>query len=946
MLRLALAAFAALFLIVTAPAQAARVDLIGTQILVSTEPSDSSNDLQITRTSATATTVTVADTTALTAPGCTGDGTTLVSCPVPANVSLVANVLFGSGGKTVRVNGPLRSDISGGPGNDTLQGGSLADIISGDAGNDTILGGDSPGTAVTDADYLIGEAGNDTLDGQDGNDRFSGGPGGDTIRDTSTQETSDQVEYHTGNYYPDDARTVGVTVSLDGVANDGSVEDSATPGDGGFKDNVEATVTAVDGTEYADTLIGNAGPNDLSGFLGNDTITGGPGRDIMHGHAGNDTLNARDGVADQTINCNNSDSSQAEQPNTAIIDAGLETALNCSIVDGGTSAPPAPGPGPGALPPVLPGPPAPFSAALPKPAVKDVETFPVKTVKMGDFSRGSRLCRNRWCTAARVKSYLESQKLNVDFEIKQATSKALEKAVGREVEIGEVLYTDPKAGETLTSGPKRAVEVKVYEFAPNNLANCNLERPYIRVAKELFRLTDYLKGMTIDRAMDTLKDMGCKTSQYEVVDKMSTKVNDVTLTSVKVAKKKVELTVTHPPQRLRLTDVKAVIPRDRPHVPLVFSSGGELSIPDQAFLMAVRPVTESGISFANVRVALRDREGAFVTGNTTDANGVAQFGSPDALKTGFYELWAYVCDPEGDCMVGTRSIKVIKLRKDRGYLGLDGRTVSPGLNARAAQATPAEVSAIKAEHGQLAAQIITKVATAPQFINAQRVQPNGEVAKAVQTLNSAATSPLARTGMAGYYDALKSVGVEMSYLGGAGGVTDVSLGKPVVKTGVVSNGNRVATVQTVATDVSGGILTLKVGKVVFAPHGMFYVVDGGGGVVGSPQRLKVDANSPDLDLVPLQGAMAVGIAGGQKPAGLIGKDGGKLIGMDGSTLIGMDGSTLVGMDGGTLIGMDGSTLVGNDGSTLISNDGSTVIARDGASFRTPGAGLVAAGGLN
>ena len=58
-----------------------------------------------------------------------------------------------------------------------------------------------------------------------------------------------------------------------------------------------------------------------------------------------------------------------------------------------------------------------------------------------------------------------------------------------------------------------------------------------------------------------------------------------------------------------------------------------------------------------------------------------------------------------------------------------------------------------------------------------------------------------------------------------------------------------------------------------------------------------------------------------------------LIGLDGATLIGLDGATLISDQGGSLIGLDGATLIGLDGATLIGLDGATLIGLDGATLK-------------
>lgn len=925
-------ALCAAVLAAAAPARAADVTAIGSTVFVSTDPGDPDVPIEVERTDATTVVVTEAGGALTVGGSCTADpGLQTATCTVAdANAAKLSADLAGAPGESrhLTVKGGLRGELYGGLGDDRITGGALDDIIDGGPGADVLKGGDSPSAP----DYLIGGEGDDVLDGENGNDRMSGGAGGDTIRDTSTQETVDVAEYFSRPGFPDEFRTTGVTVTLDGVRNDGSAED------GPLRDNVETTVTSITGTEFADDLTGGAGPNRLLGYGGDDVLTGLAGPDELSGQLGSDTLNARDGERDANLDCNNSDLSRGTGPNTAIIDGALESATDCSTVDtglggetpGGGGNPSAPGTPASPSTPLAPPPPL---TRFPKPQTTPVAApFPTGTVTMPDFTRGTRQCgARRWCTAARVKARLDGRKVNARYEIKEATAKALEAAADRDVEIGEVLYTDPKAGERFATGPTTQQKIRIYEFAPKTLDGCNLERPFVRVAKRLYRLTDYLQGMTPRRAEETLEDLGCARSKWEIVDKVSTKVKDVTLTAVRVVgagtKRRVEMTVTSPAPRLRLYDVRPNQPSGV--LPPVFTGKGELALPDQPFRMAIRPLTETGVGFTKVEVKLRDRSGAIVAGNVTNGDGVAVFGRMEPLRTGKYELWAYACDPDGDCVVGTRSISVIKIRADRQYLGLDGKAYSAagaGAKARAAQSST-ELEAQKAQLGQVIGQIVAKAASSPLFIEAQRRQPGGEVAQAVQTLNAAANK--ARGGFAGYYDALIAGGVEVNAIGGAGGITSIGPGAVVRKTGVVSNGRDVATVTTAAVDVGGGTLTLKVGRVLIVPGGMFYVTDGGGKAMGTPARVKVDVESARFNLVPLAGAVAVGMRGTGGNAPLIGTDGASLIGMDGSTLIGMDGSTLIGMDGGTLIGMDGSTLIGNDGSTLIGMDGGTLVAAGG-----------------
>ncbi len=124
--------------------------------------------------------------------------------------------------------------------NDTLIGNGQANWLDGRSGDDTLTGND----------------GDDTLEGRDGNDIMSGGNGNDT------------VTYNSFDIFN------GVTVSL---------------ALGGAQDTIGAgvdTITGVEnvvGTEWSDTLTGNAEANTLEGREGNDTLNGGGGSDTLNG---------------------------------------------------------------------------------------------------------------------------------------------------------------------------------------------------------------------------------------------------------------------------------------------------------------------------------------------------------------------------------------------------------------------------------------------------------------------------------------------------------------------------------------------------------------------------------------------------------------------------------------------------------------------------------------
>jgi Ca2+-binding RTX toxin-like protein len=147
---------------------------------------------------------------------------------------------------------------------ETVIGGADDDVLTGSALADTLSGG--PGE-----DVLHGEGGADTLNGEDGDDTLEGGAGGDTQSGGAGFDTADYS-----------ARTLAVTVTLDGSANDGETAEV---------DNVKPDIERLLGGAGDDTLTGNNGINVLSGGDGNDTLDPGRGAgDDLLGGLGLDTV--------------------------------------------------------------------------------------------------------------------------------------------------------------------------------------------------------------------------------------------------------------------------------------------------------------------------------------------------------------------------------------------------------------------------------------------------------------------------------------------------------------------------------------------------------------------------------------------------------------------------------------------------------------------------------
>ncbi|HST80649.1 MAG TPA: hypothetical protein VLL08_02785 [Kineosporiaceae bacterium] len=147
--------------------------------------------------------------------------------------------------------------------------------IRGTAGNDIIAarGGDDVVLGMGGADRICLGTGRDIGKGGEGNDEFLSEPTADGRDDFYGDSGQDSVRYI--------GRSTGVSVSLDGVANDGQ---------SGEQDNVRFSTENVQGTPFADQILGNELDNVFIGSSGNDDLRGGPGDDDLYGVQGDDLL--------------------------------------------------------------------------------------------------------------------------------------------------------------------------------------------------------------------------------------------------------------------------------------------------------------------------------------------------------------------------------------------------------------------------------------------------------------------------------------------------------------------------------------------------------------------------------------------------------------------------------------------------------------------------------
>jgi Ca2+-binding RTX toxin-like protein len=160
--------------------------------------------------------------------------------------------------------------------NNTIQSSATA-ALTGTAANLTLIGindlqgnGNALGNTITGnagANALAGLAGDDTLIGNQGNDVLIGGLGADTLLGGSGSDWA-----HYGN------AANGVSVYLAyGIGQNGEAQGDTLTG-----------IEHVWGTDFNDTLMGDADANYLFGNNGHDVLIGDLGADYLDGGAGND----------------------------------------------------------------------------------------------------------------------------------------------------------------------------------------------------------------------------------------------------------------------------------------------------------------------------------------------------------------------------------------------------------------------------------------------------------------------------------------------------------------------------------------------------------------------------------------------------------------------------------------------------------------------------------
>lgn len=181
-------------------------------------------------------------------------------------------LIGGLGNDVYRIGDALDTVIeAAGEGVDTVQ--ALADLASLAANVENIAIVTAQGASVVgngDANRITGGTGDDTLDGAGGIDDMRGGLGDDTYRATGIDTLFEFQNQGTDTLEIAEDATLPLHIEILRLQGGGNLNGTGRNGN--------------------ETLIGTSGANLLKAGLGDDTLQGGAGDDVLIGHGGRDTL--------------------------------------------------------------------------------------------------------------------------------------------------------------------------------------------------------------------------------------------------------------------------------------------------------------------------------------------------------------------------------------------------------------------------------------------------------------------------------------------------------------------------------------------------------------------------------------------------------------------------------------------------------------------------------
>lgn len=194
-----------------------------------------------------------------------------------------SNAVFGFAGDDVLHGGAGNDTIEGGEGQDLLYGDDHNDIVMGGAGNDSVYGG-------AGNDLLHGGDGTDYINGETGADTLEGGAGADTMISTDGSDVGLYANSLTSAIVQltDETNADGLFIGYGYGTTDAPNLESAGDMFYGFH--------AIEGSTFADEIVGNSQNNVFAGNAGDDFVQGNAGNDTIYGGAGADTLRGDSGV--------------------------------------------------------------------------------------------------------------------------------------------------------------------------------------------------------------------------------------------------------------------------------------------------------------------------------------------------------------------------------------------------------------------------------------------------------------------------------------------------------------------------------------------------------------------------------------------------------------------------------------------------------------------------
>lgn len=177
-------------------------------------------------------------------------------------VVIMSNYVMHSYVENLQTGGTGAFTSTGNAMNNIMSGNGAGNRMDGAFGNDQIWGGGGD-------DSLLGGVGNDRLDGGVGRDTLIGGAGADTLVGGANVDIADYS-----------AATSGLTINM-------AVRGAST---GDAAGDLLVGVEGVNGSRYADRIIGDNLDNDLFGWMGADQLDGGGGNDTLRAGLGDDQL--------------------------------------------------------------------------------------------------------------------------------------------------------------------------------------------------------------------------------------------------------------------------------------------------------------------------------------------------------------------------------------------------------------------------------------------------------------------------------------------------------------------------------------------------------------------------------------------------------------------------------------------------------------------------------